>query len=97
MECGIDEWGTGINADIAFTVVHYRTVFDTHLRCLRDFREATKKHELLDKICTKLYNVGRYVPLLINCLTFSLAAILVLNQLLLSLLQLSLPMPLQLL
>jgi hypothetical protein len=61
MECGIDEWGTGIKTDVAFTVADYRTVFDAHLRCLRDFREATKKHELLDKICTKLYNVGRYV------------------------------------
>jgi hypothetical protein len=61
MECGIDEWGTGIKTDIAFTAVDYRTVFAAHLKCLRDFREATKKHELLDKICVKLYNVGRYV------------------------------------
>ncbi|KIM88272.1 hypothetical protein PILCRDRAFT_62582, partial [Piloderma croceum F 1598] len=59
MECGIDEWGTGIKTDIAFTAVDYRTVFDAHLKCLRNFQEATKKHELLDKICTKLYNVGR--------------------------------------
>ena len=60
MECGIDEWGTGIKTDIAFTAVDYRTVFDAHLKCLRNFQEATKKHKLLDKICTKLYNVGRY-------------------------------------
>ena len=36
-------------------------MFAAHLKCLRDFQEATKKHELLDKICIKLYNVGRYV------------------------------------
>jgi hypothetical protein len=61
MECGIDEWGTGIKTDIVFTAVDYHTVFSPHLKCLRDFWEATKKHELLDKICVKLYNVGRYV------------------------------------
>jgi hypothetical protein len=41
-----------------------RTVFDAHLKCLRNFWEATKKHELLDKICTKLYNIGWYVIML---------------------------------
>ena len=36
-------------------------MFAAHLKCLRDFQEATKKHELLEKICIKLYNVDRYV------------------------------------
>ena len=96
MECGIDEWGTGIKTDVAFTAADYRTVFDSHLRCLRDFQEATKKYELLDKICTKLYNIGWYIISLfiINCLTFDLASIQVLNRLPPSLLQLSLPTPL---
>ena len=68
MECGIDEWGTGIKTEVPFTAVDYRPVFDAHLKCLREFREATKKHELLDKISLKLYNVGRYV-----CVTCSYA------------------------
>ena len=61
MECGINKWSTSIKADVAFTVADYHSVFNTHLQCLCDFREATKKHELLDKICTKLYNVSQYV------------------------------------
>ena len=61
MECGIDEWGMGIKTDITFTAVDYRTVFAAHLKCLHNFQEATKKHELLDKICVKLYNVGWYI------------------------------------
>jgi hypothetical protein len=64
MECGVDEWGTGIKTDVMFTTMEYRTMFDAHLKCLRNFQEATKKYELLDKICTKLYNVGRYVIIL---------------------------------
>ena len=61
MECGIDEWGTGVKIDIPFTAANYRPVFDAHLKCLHEFQEATKKHRLLDKICTKLYNVGQFV------------------------------------
>ena len=48
MECGIDEWGTGIKTKVPFTAMDYRPVFDAHLKCLCEFREATKKHELLD-------------------------------------------------
>ena len=61
MECGIDEWGTGIKTEVPFTTIDYRPVFDAHLKCLHEFWEATKKHELLDKICLKLYNVGWYI------------------------------------
>ena len=66
MECGIDKWGTGIKTKVPFTAVDYRSVFDAHLKCLHDFRDATKKHELLDKICMKLYNVSRYVMTFIS-------------------------------
>ena len=61
MVCGIDEWGTGIKTDVAFTAMDYRPVFSAHLQCLYDFREATKRHNLLERICTKLYDVGQYV------------------------------------
>jgi len=61
MGCGIDEWGTGIKTEVAFTAVDYCSIFNTHLKCLHNFRDATKKHELLEKICMKLYNIGWYV------------------------------------
>jgi hypothetical protein len=61
MECGIDEWGTGVKTDVPFTAVDYCPIFDSHFKCLQKFQAATKKYELLDKICTRLYNVGQYV------------------------------------
>jgi len=66
MECGIDEWGTGIKTKVAFTSVDYCSVFDTHLKCLGKFQDATKKDELLDKLCMKLYNVGQYIMTFIS-------------------------------
>ena len=98
MECGIDEWGTGIKTEVPFTAMDYRPMFDAHLKCLREFREATKKHELLDKICLKLYNVGRYIFTLCFCAQlitscFGLASIPALDPLLPPLVVLSLPVP----
>ena len=61
MECGIDKWGTSIKTDVAFTAVDYCTMFNMHLQYLCDFKEATKKYELLDKICTRLCNIGQYI------------------------------------
>ena len=61
MVCGIDEWGTDIKTNIAFTAMDYCPVFSAYLQCLCDFQEATKRHNLLDRICTKLYDVGQYV------------------------------------
>lgn len=61
MECVIDEWASGIKTDVPFTSVDYRPVYEAHLACLQDFDKHTKKHELLDKICTRLHNVGGYV------------------------------------
>lgn len=66
MECSIDEWGAGVRTEVAFTAVDYRSIFDTHLKCLHNFQDATKKHSLLEKICTKLYNVGRYLMTFIS-------------------------------
>lgn len=59
IECGIDEWATGIKTDVPFAATEYRGVYEAHLKCLDEFDKHTKKHELLDKICMKLYNVGR--------------------------------------
>jgi Domain of unknown function (DUF6532) len=61
MECVLDEWSSGIKTEVQFTSVDYRPVYEAHLKCLQDFDRHTKKHKLLDKICTRLHNVGRYV------------------------------------
>ncbi|KAJ7798810.1 hypothetical protein B0H14DRAFT_2388464 [Mycena olivaceomarginata] len=55
----IDEYLTGIRTDVPFTANEYRSVYDTHLRSLREFREHTTKYNLLDKILTHMHNVGR--------------------------------------
>ena len=61
MECCIDEWVTGIHADVPFTAISYCDVFVEHLRCLDDFIVHNKEHGLFENICEKLYNHGRYV------------------------------------
>ncbi|KIM73415.1 hypothetical protein PILCRDRAFT_93083 [Piloderma croceum F 1598] len=59
MECSIDEWATDVKTEITFTAMDYHTIFEAYLKCLHKFQD-TKKHKLLDKICTKLYNVGHF-------------------------------------
>ncbi|KAJ7833858.1 hypothetical protein B0H14DRAFT_3710162 [Mycena olivaceomarginata] len=54
----IDEYLTGIRTDVPFTANEYRSVYDTHLWSLREFREDTTKYNLLDKILTRMRNVG---------------------------------------
>ncbi|KAF7355850.1 hypothetical protein MVEN_00913500 [Mycena venus] len=51
----IDEYLTGIR-----TENEYRPVYETHLRSLQEFREHTAKYNLLDKILTRMHNVGRF-------------------------------------
>ncbi|KAI6101512.1 hypothetical protein EDD16DRAFT_1758132 [Pisolithus croceorrhizus] len=58
IECCIDEWTTGIRADIPFTIQEYRGAYDSHLKCLQAFEEATKTHNVLPAICMRLYEVG---------------------------------------
>lgn len=68
MECGINKWASGIKTDVQFTSVNYQPVYEAHLASLQDFNKHTKKHELLDKICTRLHNVGRYATQLLSYL-----------------------------
>ncbi|KAJ7894480.1 hypothetical protein B0H14DRAFT_3854314 [Mycena olivaceomarginata] len=56
----IDEYLTGIRTDVPFTANEYRSVYETHLKSLRQFREHTIKYELLDKILTRLHNIRRF-------------------------------------
>ncbi|KAH7918584.1 hypothetical protein BV22DRAFT_1024362, partial [Leucogyrophana mollusca] len=55
----IDEWGTGIRADIPFTINEYRPTFEAHLKDLKEFDRRTKEYKILDKICSKMYNDRR--------------------------------------
>ena len=61
MKCSINEWASGIKVDIPFSAAEYRSVYQSHLKCLVDFDAHTKKHDILAKMCAKMYNVGRYV------------------------------------
>ncbi|KAI6166686.1 hypothetical protein EDD17DRAFT_1855258 [Pisolithus thermaeus] len=58
IECCIDEWTMGIQVDIPFTIQEYRGTYDSHLKCLQAFEEATKTHNVLPAICMRLYEVG---------------------------------------
>ncbi|KAI5989558.1 hypothetical protein EDD15DRAFT_2531311 [Pisolithus albus] len=59
IECCIDEWSTGTRTDIPFTIQEYRATYDSHLKCLQAFAEATKTYDVLPSICRRLYEVGR--------------------------------------
>ena len=61
IENGIDEWATGVKSQIPFSAAEYRTVYQGHRKVLDEFEAFTKKHDLLEKICAKMYKVGRYV------------------------------------
>ncbi|KAJ7728306.1 hypothetical protein B0H14DRAFT_541095 [Mycena olivaceomarginata] len=37
IECGIDEWATGIKADVPFTSADYRSVYIDHIKAMSDF------------------------------------------------------------
>lgn len=98
MECAINEWASGIKADISFSAADYRSIHVSHLKCLQDFDAATKKHDLLIKISSKMYNVGRWVHvhhhlIFSPSLTLSAGFILVLSRSPLPLLQPSQPPP----
>ncbi|KAJ7906152.1 hypothetical protein B0H13DRAFT_1880833 [Mycena leptocephala] len=56
----IDEYLAGIRTDVPFTANEYYSVYETHLKSLRQFRQHTIKYELLDKILTRirLHNIG---------------------------------------
>ncbi|KAF9562391.1 hypothetical protein CPC08DRAFT_381138 [Agrocybe pediades] len=64
IECCIDEWVTGIRTDCAFTSSVYRTVYEDHIKCIRDFiaftEEKPASRGLVPNICEKLYNRGRF-------------------------------------
>ncbi|KAI5980564.1 hypothetical protein EDD15DRAFT_2382220 [Pisolithus albus] len=58
IECCIDEWMTGTRTDIPFSIQEYRGVYESHLKCLQAFEEATRTYAVLPAICMRLYEAG---------------------------------------
>ena len=50
---------TGTRTDIPFTIQDYRAGYDSHLKCLQDFDEATKEFSVLKGICARISEDGR--------------------------------------
>ena len=59
IECCIDEWMTGTQTDIPFTVQDYRSGYDSHLKCLQEFDKVTKEFGVLKGICARIAEDGR--------------------------------------
>jgi hypothetical protein len=59
IECGIDEWISGIRSDIPFSTALYKDIYEDHIRCLERFDKITEQN-ILPNILVKLYNRGRY-------------------------------------
>ncbi|KAI6023060.1 hypothetical protein PISMIDRAFT_105996, partial [Pisolithus microcarpus 441] len=66
IECCIDEWVTGTCMDVAFTIQEYHGMFESHLNCLREFKEATKQYGVLSGICNKIYEARRFVATFVH-------------------------------
>ncbi|KAF8193587.1 hypothetical protein K438DRAFT_1828910 [Mycena galopus ATCC 62051] len=60
IECGIDEWATGIKTDVPFTSADYRTTYTDHIASLTAFEKRSAPRDILGNILTRLHNVGRF-------------------------------------
>ncbi|KAJ7347810.1 hypothetical protein DFH08DRAFT_698799 [Mycena albidolilacea] len=60
IECGIDEWATGIKADVPFTSADYRSVYIDHIKAMSDFETRSAPRDILGNILTRLHNIGRF-------------------------------------
>ncbi|KAJ7787795.1 hypothetical protein B0H14DRAFT_2629001 [Mycena olivaceomarginata] len=60
IECGIDEWATGIKADVPFTSADYRSVYIDHIKAMTDFETRSAPRDILGNILTRLHNIGRF-------------------------------------
>ncbi|KAJ7728991.1 hypothetical protein B0H14DRAFT_3718746 [Mycena olivaceomarginata] len=60
IECGIDEWATGIKADVPFTSADYRSVYIDHTKAMTDFEMCSAPHDILGNILTCLHNIGHF-------------------------------------
>ncbi|KAI6015945.1 hypothetical protein EDC04DRAFT_2577895, partial [Pisolithus marmoratus] len=76
IKCCIDEWATGKQGDISFTMQEYHSVYGSYVKCLQDFNSTTKAIGILPMICSRIYKVSQYVlstctldALVLNCLS----------------------------
>ncbi|KAJ7060230.1 hypothetical protein C8F01DRAFT_1141987 [Mycena amicta] len=60
MENCVDEWITGTRVDVPFTANKYRSVYQSHIKSLEAFQVHGARHQILEKILTKLHNNGRF-------------------------------------
>ncbi|GBE88906.1 hypothetical protein SCP_1403140 [Sparassis crispa] len=60
VECGIDEWATGIKEDVPFTAASYKEVYQAHLHCLHDFEKHTINYGILRKRCNLWHGNARF-------------------------------------
>ncbi|KAJ7712831.1 hypothetical protein DFH07DRAFT_763371, partial [Mycena maculata] len=60
VENSIDEYLTGIRMDVPFTSNDYRSVYEGHLKSLREFAEHTAKYQILDKILIRMHSDARF-------------------------------------
>ncbi|KAF8201297.1 hypothetical protein K438DRAFT_1582366, partial [Mycena galopus ATCC 62051] len=59
VECGIDEWATGIKTDVPFTAADYRSIYLDHIKSLTDFEKRSAPRDILGNILTCLHNIGQ--------------------------------------
>ncbi|KAF8183355.1 hypothetical protein K438DRAFT_1975214 [Mycena galopus ATCC 62051] len=60
IECGIDEWATGIKTDVPFTSADYRSIYTDHINSMTAFEKRSAPRDILGNILTRLHNVGRF-------------------------------------
>ncbi|KAJ7429557.1 hypothetical protein B0H11DRAFT_2265350 [Mycena galericulata] len=60
IENNIDEYLTGIRTDVPFTANEYRSVYDAHLKSVREFQAYTAEYKILDKILARIHDLGRF-------------------------------------
>ncbi|KAJ7056366.1 hypothetical protein C8F01DRAFT_368943 [Mycena amicta] len=60
VECCIDEWATGTRVDIKFASAEYGSIYRAHITALEAFNIRGAQFQVVDKILTRMHNVGRF-------------------------------------
>ncbi|KAJ7048671.1 hypothetical protein C8F01DRAFT_48554 [Mycena amicta] len=60
VECCIDEWATGARVDIKFASAEYGSIYRAHVKALEAFNVRGAQFQVVDKILTRMHNVGRF-------------------------------------
>lgn len=59
IQCGIDEWDTGVHCNVTFSEENYSSIYETHLKELKKFERESGDDKILTEICTALSRRGR--------------------------------------